>query len=109
MTTFYKYPEPIPERLAFVWRARELGFTLDQVRAFLNLASRGQDACAEVREIAGTHLADVRAKIADPRAMERALAQVVRECGTGEMVGCPVISALSSATACPWRDAGSNF
>ncbi len=96
--TYRRYEAGDVERLAFVRRARELGFTLDEVRALLDLASGGQDACAEVREIAVTHLADVRARIADLRAMERALAQAVRGCDAGEMAGCPVSSALSSAT-----------
>jgi MerR family mercuric resistance operon transcriptional regulator len=84
-------------RLAFVRRARELGFTLDEVRTLLTLATGGQDACADVREIAATHLAAVQAKIVDLRAMESALAQAVRGCDAGEMAGCPVIDALSSA------------
>ncbi len=94
--TYRRYEAQDVRRLAFVRRARELGFTLDEVRALLALATGGQDACAEVREIAATHLADVRTRIADLRAMERALAQAVRGCDAGEMTGCPVISALSS-------------
>src|SRR5712692_7907240 len=44
--------------LAFVRRARELGFTLDEIRALLPLADQGgHQACAEVRDIAARHLA----------------------------------------------------
>ncbi|MDQ4421915.1 MerR family transcriptional regulator [Sphingobium sp. DEHP117] len=39
-------------RLGFVRRARELGFTLDEVRALLGLAAGGQASCTEVRELA---------------------------------------------------------
>jgi MerR family mercuric resistance operon transcriptional regulator len=85
-------------RLAFVRRARELGFTLDAVRALLALSENdGQSACAEVRDLAAGHLAEVRAKIADLRAMERVLADAVRRCASGELPGCPVIEALSAA------------
>jgi MerR family mercuric resistance operon transcriptional regulator len=52
-------------------------------------------ACAEVRQLAGDHLADVRAKIADLRAMERVLADAVSRCTAGELAGCPIIEALS--------------
>jgi MerR family transcriptional regulator, mercuric resistance operon regulatory protein len=86
-------------RLAFVRRARELGFTLDEVRVLLSLAVEGQGACAEVRGLAAAHLADVRAKIADLRAMERALAEAVHQCDAGETPGCPLIAALSSAAS----------
>jgi MerR family mercuric resistance operon transcriptional regulator len=85
-------------RLAFIRRARELGFTLDEVRTLLALsANDAQGACAEVRELAARHLAEVRAKIVDLRAMERVLADAVRRCAAGELPGCPVIEALSVA------------
>lgn len=85
-------------RLKFVRRARELGFSIDQVRALLALsADNGRETCVEVRELAMAHLADVRAKIADLRAMEQALADAVRRCDAGEPPGCPIIDALSAA------------
>jgi MerR family mercuric resistance operon transcriptional regulator len=84
--------------LAFIRRARELGFTLDEIRALLALSDGGaREACPEVRELAAAHLAEIRAKIADLTAMERALADAVRRCDAGEMPGCPVLDALSEA------------
>jgi MerR family transcriptional regulator, mercuric resistance operon regulatory protein len=71
-------------RLIFVRRARELGFTLDEVRALLGLAALGGETCAEVRTLAAAHLTDVRARIADLRSMERILAQAVRQCDAGQ-------------------------
>jgi MerR family transcriptional regulator, mercuric resistance operon regulatory protein len=56
------------KRLVFVRRARELGFTLNEVRALLQLSETdGMSACNEVREISAAHLADVRRRIADRR------------------------------------------
>jgi hypothetical protein len=49
-----------------------------------------QGPCAEVRALAASHLAEVRAKIADLRAMERVLADAVRRCTAGELPGCPL-------------------
>lgn len=49
-------------RLAFIRRARELGFTLDAVRALLALSDDGCAACPEARQLAAGHLAEVRAK-----------------------------------------------
>jgi len=86
-------------RLAFVRRSRGLGFTLDEVRALLGLAAGGGGACAEVREIAAKHLAEVQAKVADLQAMERVLADAVRGCDAGETPGCPLIDVLASAKA----------
>jgi len=88
--------------LAFIRRSRELGFTLDEIRALLALsAENGQEACAEVRELAAGHLADIRAKIADLRAMERVLADAVRRCDAGELPGCPLIETLSRSSLSP--------
>ncbi|MHB1218715.1 MAG: MerR family transcriptional regulator [Alphaproteobacteria bacterium] len=84
-------------RLAFIRQARGLGFTLDEVRALLRLAIGGQDTCAEVRSLAATHLAEVRAKIGTLRAMEDVLDDAVRRCDAGETPGCPLIEVLSSS------------
>jgi len=83
-------------RLTFVRRARELGFSLEEVRTLLALSTeRSGDTCSEVREVAANHLVDIRAKIADLRAMERVLANAVRCCDAGEAPGCPLIDTLS--------------
>lgn len=84
-------------RLGFVRRARELGFTLDEVRALLDLAAGGRASCAEVRDLAAGHLKDVRARIADLKRMERVLAGSVRACEAGQNAGCPVIETLYAA------------
>ena len=81
-------------RLGFVRRARELGFTLDEVRALLGLAGGGQASCAEERTLAASHLTAVRARIADLRRMERVLADSVRACDAGQDPGCPLIQSL---------------
>ncbi len=81
-------------RLSFVRRARELGFTLDEVRALLGLAGGGPASCAEVRTLAASHLADVRERIADLKRMERVLADSVQACDAGEDPGCPLIQSL---------------
>ncbi|TAJ30528.1 helix-turn-helix domain-containing protein [Bosea sp. (in: a-proteobacteria)] len=88
-------------RLGFVRRARELGFTLDEVRALLGLAAGGEASCAEVRVLAAAHLGDVRARIADLRRMERVLADSVRACDAGQDPGCPLIDALYAEPRLP--------
>jgi MerR family mercuric resistance operon transcriptional regulator len=93
---YRRYGPADVRRLTFVRRARELGFTLDEVRALLKLsAMEGRSACADVREISAGHLADVRRRIVDLKAMERALVVAIRQCDAGEQPGCPLIEALS--------------
>lgn len=86
------------ERLTFVRRARELGFALDEVRALLQLAAASDVPCAEVKDLATTHLTGVKTKIADLRAMQKALTALIGQCdarGDAEsQLGCPLIETL---------------
>lgn len=80
--------------LAFIRRSRELGFTLDEIRALIRLGSPEKASCRQVRDIASHHLDDIRAKIADLRKLERLLAKTVAQC-TGTMApDCPVLDIL---------------
>ncbi len=83
--------------LGFIKRARELGFTPDEVRAILNLGGPGKACCDEVRDIAVHHLAEVRRKIADLEKLERLLASTVDRCSGGHVPECAVIDMLESA------------
>lgn len=83
------------QTLAFIRRARELGFTLDEIRALLDLGGPGKVSCAEVREIAAHHLDDIRAKIADLKKLERLLASTIAKCSGRKVPECPVIDILS--------------
>ncbi len=81
-------------RLAFIRRARELGFTLEEVRTLLALAGGGVESCLEARTLAAAHLGAVRDRIADLKRMERTLADHVRACDGGDNVACPLIESL---------------
>jgi MerR family mercuric resistance operon transcriptional regulator len=83
-------------RLGFVRRARELGFTLGDVRALLGLAASGPAACADARDLAALHLKQIRERITDLKRMERVLADAVRACDAGHDAGCPLIDTLSA-------------
>jgi MerR family mercuric resistance operon transcriptional regulator len=80
--------------LAFVRRSRELGFSLDEVRALLRLGGPEKASCREVREIAARHLDDIRAKINDLRKLERLLTKTVAQCTGSTAPECPVLDIL---------------
>jgi MerR family mercuric resistance operon transcriptional regulator len=82
------------KRLTFIRRSRDLGFSLVEVRALLNLADQRSRSCAKVRDLATGHLEDVRAKLADLRRMERILDAMVTRCADGTLPECPLIDAL---------------
>jgi len=80
--------------LAFVRRARELGFSLDEIRTLLRLGGPGKASCREVRTIAAHHLADIRAKLSDLKKLERLLAKTVARCSGKATADCPVLDIL---------------
>ena len=91
------------QRLRFILRGRDLGFTLDEVRALLGLAEASAMPCAEAKALASTHLAAVRRKIAALRAMQTALSALIGQCdarGAADgQPGCPLIETLAGASA----------
>ena len=94
---FRRYDGDDVSRVKFIRRARQLGFTLDEVRSLLPLApAGGQRACAKVRGIAAAHVADIRNKIADLQRMERVLADAICECEAAKLPKCPIIEVLSA-------------
>jgi MerR family mercuric resistance operon transcriptional regulator len=82
--------------LAFIRRGRELGFTLDEIRALLDLGGPGKASCAEVRVIAKRHLEDIHAKITDLTRLERLLGRTVARCSGRKVPDCPVLDILDS-------------
>lgn len=81
-------------RLSFIRRSRDLGFSLDQVRALLALSDdRGCD-CAGIDAIANQHLREVERKIADLTALGRELKAVIASCSGGTVAECRIIEAL---------------
>ena len=83
-------------RLRFILRARELGFSIEQVRGLLDLVDGGRQTCAEVKERTEHHLADVRAKIVDLKRIEKVLATTAAQCSGEDVPECPVLEALAS-------------
>lgn len=81
-------------RLAFIRRARELGFSIEEIRALLALAEPTRASCAEVREIARTHLDDVRTKLGDLTKLERILGETIARCSGDPAPSCPVLDML---------------
>ncbi len=80
--------------LAFIRRSRELGFSLDEIRALIRLSGPDKASCRQFREIAAQHLGDIRAKIADLRKMERLLSKTVAQCTGSTAPDCPVLDIL---------------
>lgn len=92
------YDEGHVRTLGFVRRARNLGFSPQEVRAILALGGPGKAGCAEVRTIAEHHLGQVRAKLADLVELERLLAATVEHCSGKAAPECAVIDLIEEST-----------
>ena len=84
-------------RLTFIRRARELRFSIEDIRALLELAEPGRVSCGEVQKIAALHLHSVRTKLADLAKMEKLLANTVAQCSGNRSPTCPVLEMLDAA------------
>ena len=92
-----RYGAEAADRLRFIKRAQNLGFSLDEVRLLLDL-SVGEH-CAETRMFAQQKKQLVEKKISDLRSIQIALDKLIRACGTGRKGrGCPIIESLSGDT-----------
>ena len=84
-------------QLSFIRRARDLGFSLDQVRALLSLSDDRTCDCAGIDHIAKEHLREVDRKLADLTALRRELKAVIDSCDGGTVAECRIIEALAPA------------
>lgn len=82
-------------KLAFLGRARALGFTIENCRTLLALWNDKSRASADVRAIAAEHLQQIEAKIADLTAMQSTLSELVRSCAGNDRPDCPILASLS--------------
>lgn len=93
------YDEEHVRTLGFVRRARNLGFTPQEVRAILALGGPGRAGCDDVRKIAEHHLDQVRAKLGDLAELERLLAGTVAHCSGKAAPDCAVMDLIEEGTA----------
>lgn len=93
-SAFRYYPLDLIDRIRFIKRAQELGFSLDEISTLLQLED-GVNRKA-IRKVASDRLEEIRSKIADLQRMESVLACLIQECHvTGKAKPCPIIAALA--------------
>lgn len=82
-------------RLSFVRRAREIGFTIDQVRSLLAFSDNRDGDCCAVTALTEQHLAEVEQKIRDLNLLKDHLSRLLISCRGGRFSDCSIIGALS--------------
>jgi DNA-binding transcriptional MerR regulator len=85
------------QRLGFIRRARDLGFSIEDVRELLKLAAHGEQPCEEVDQLVARHLQATERKIEALTRLRRELRDTLTSCKGGRAAECRVIQALSPA------------
>jgi DNA-binding transcriptional MerR regulator len=91
---YRSYDERQRQRLGFVRRCRDLGFSLDEVKELLAFVDQPGRDCGAVERIASVHLAAVRRKIADLRSLAKELERINSNCRGGAIADCRILEAL---------------
>ncbi|AGI67432.1 mercuric resistance operon regulatory protein MerR [Octadecabacter antarcticus 307] len=85
------------KRLSFIKTSRELGFSIDEIRALLEMVDRQDFTCGEVHGLTIGHLASMCEKIKGLRKLEKALVGMAAECSQGDVPECPILETLFEA------------
>ncbi len=84
------------ERLRFIRRAKDLGFTLTEIAELLSLTANRHNDMRGVKRKAEDRLAQVEIKIKELQRVRRGLQKLIAACpGHGELARCPIVTALS--------------
>jgi len=95
-SSYRRYGHGHVDRIRFIKRAQDLGFTLEEIATLLELDD-GADR-RTIRRIAGARLAEIRRRITNLRRIERVLGHLIHDCEThGNAPRCPIIAAIASA------------
>ena len=92
------YDENDVHTLRFVRRARDLGFSIREIKDLLGLWRNRQRSSADVRTIAQRHIADLESKIIELQQMRRTLEELVRHCHGDHRPACPILEDLAGAS-----------
>jgi MerR family mercuric resistance operon transcriptional regulator len=86
-------PEEV-QRLRFITRGRELGFSLDEIRSLLSLAGDAALTCGEIDQVARQHLEAIRERIRELTRMAKELERTIAGCQGGRRAHCTILDAL---------------
>ena len=92
---YRQYQSDTVDRLLFIRRAKELGFTLKEIKELLSLRVDEGKTCADVRQQAEAKIADIEDRIRSLQRMKRTLVKVTRQCsGSGPTSECPILESI---------------
>ena len=93
---YRQYGEADVHTLRFIRRARELGFSMDEIAQLLGLWQDKARASSQVKQIAQAHIESLQERIAALQAMQRSLQQLVACCQGDGRPDCPILDDLAA-------------
>ena len=91
---YREYPPTVVARFRFIKRAKELGFTLREIKELLSLRLDPATTCGNVKGLTEAKITDIEARIQGLRRIKRALVQLTAACsGQGASSECPILEA----------------
>ncbi len=93
------YSKQDVHRLAFIQRARSLGFSIEDCRQLMSLYGDDQRASHDVREIAVAHVKAIEAKIVELQSMRNVLQQLVQACHGDQRPDCPILDDMAGTNS----------
>ena len=93
---YRSFRESDVHKLAFLGRARSLGFSIEDCRALLQLYENDTRASADVKQIAQEHLTRIDAKVKALQAMRNTLSHLIEACAGDDLPTCPILSDLAT-------------
>ena len=98
---YREYPPETVERVRFIKRAQELGFSLKEVQDLLELRQATRAKAGRVRKVAEAKLEEIEHKIRDLEAMKQSLTELLCACdGQKTIASCPIIESLGGCERC---------
>ena len=91
------YTDADVHTLRFIKRARDLGFSVEEIRRLVDLWRNAKRPSAEVKKIALTHIADLKQKILELQSMASALEHLADHCHGDQRPECPILDDLSGS------------
>ena len=85
------------QRLRFIRRARDLGFSLKRIRELLELWSDQDRHSADVKSLALAHIAELEARAAELKGMMKILRTLARACDGDQRPDCPIMEELGAS------------
>ncbi|MCF6136420.1 Hg(II)-responsive transcriptional regulator [Alkalihalobacillus berkeleyi] len=90
------YPEDALNRLKFIRKAQELGFTLMEVDRLLGVVDQDERRCENMSDFTSTKITEITQKISNLQQMKSILEDLNRRCEENDdLYACPVIERLT--------------